>query len=1391
YNIAMAEDESTASTARQMEYLNRGLIAVDTGSGVYLSWRLLGTESLSNQAFDIYRSSDGTTYTKIKTTGVHDATCYTDTSGSASYTYKVVKTGNDPDDENDVATPLSSSVYTNYTYKSSGLTNQTAYIDIPITAPTPDPANTSAGTDYTYSANDMSVGDLDGDGDYEYIVKWDPSNSKDNSNSGYTGNVYLDAYELDGTLLWRIDLGVNIRAGAHYTQFMVYDFNGDGYAEMACKTAPGSIDGEGNYVTTVGTSSAITSADNSEDYRNSSGYILDGPEYLTIFDGYTGAALQTVYYDPARDITSDWGDNYGGRCDRFLAGVAYLDGETPSLIMCRGYYTYAYIAAYTWDGTNLTEQWLSTNNPSESYATYADGSTKYSTSGYTLYGQGAHSLSVADVDNDEYDEIVFGSAILDHDGTVLLYDGRGHGDAEHVSDFDNDGNQEIFMVHEEGKDNDGASVAYAVDLKRYNGDVLMQATTGDVGRGFMDNALDDTTYGTAQFWSSNVAGVWGYNPNDASNPIEILSDSVSDFTNFGIYWDGDLARELLDDTRLAKVTTSGFARFTWGSSNASWFPNASSNNSSKGNACLVADLFGDWREEVIFRDETDSTLRIFMSCIPTDYRLTTLMHDSQYRCAVAWQNVGYNQPPHTSYYIGSAALASENTTTLNYLDPAVEFTSVVYPSASGDSDSGSSSATAAPITVELTPEADTYIVYDDTNTTHGSDTELKINQAEDKYSDATPGLKNAMGLGLIRFNISDVDPGTELTSATLKLYDKFTANDDKRNSVLHLDYCSDDSWTESTLTSADITIRGLGTPLSSLGLSQSPAYNTSYTEIEFDVTDAVNADEDGIYTFTLWTETAREQVIASKEYTGDDAKVPTLVLEFEPIQYTSEDSFEFDSDSGTITGYIGTDTDVVIPETIDGAAVAEIGDNAFKNAEITSVVFPDALETIGERAFYGSGLTEVTIPDNIISVGLQAFACCDSLATVTIEDCTADDIDGYTFYDDPALESFTVSENNENYCSYDDILFNKDKTTLYRYPEAKADTSYTVTADTIASHAFYGCSNLTSVNIDAVSTVNTSAFVKCDKLPSINIGEGASSISGGFAYNCASLTEFTVDGGNESYVTVDGVLYNIYKTKLVQYPTAKAGTEYTVNASDILQYAFAYTANLETVNITAASDIYFSAFYYTSADTINIGADCDPEVDRNAFYSGNLSKLYIYGDINTVYGIAKTIDVTSTTVYCYSTSDVYADAVDSGKVDYKLLDENDSDDDNDDNDDTDSGDDTDPGDDTDNDNDDNDSGDDSGTGEWEYTIDGIDVDSTDQVSVTYTNVSGTGGVLIVAVYDDNNALIAVKITDMGEAESPAQIPIDTTAAKTVSAYIWKTAESQKPLSAKKTISTSE
>ena len=693
-NAAEVKTPQYQTNARQMEKLNRGLIAVKTTAdtrgqavnGVYLSWRLLGDESLENQAFDIYKNG-----TKIHTTGVHDATNWIDTSGTASDKYKVVKAGEDASKETEV-TPTSNNncAKSNEVGNGNSEKNSFTYVDIPISRPDPVERMGDGKISNYYTvdksheggANDASVGDLDGDGNYEIVLKWDPTDSKDSAGADFTGNAYIDAYKIDPNndgYMWRIDLGKNVTSGAHYTQFLVYDFDGDGKSEVAMKTAPGTVDGTGHYVTEVGDTDEIRNTDNTKSYIGTSGRLKGKnpfTQYLTIFDGETGAALYTTDYIPY-DAAEDqyWGDGKAkyNRSERYLAAVAYLDGIHPSIVMCRGYYHDSVIRAYTWDGTELTMQW--------------EHKGKKSASSTTLYGQGNHNLSVGDIDNDGKDEIVYGSAALDDDGkTVLGNTGLGHGDAMHMSDFNNDGTQEVFSVKEEEFKKYAEDLRVASTGKHFWSSGKL-TTSSDNGRGVMDN-IDDSyakehSNALAIGWSSGIANAHDLNGDDvAAKPAGAGSGT---FDNFLVYWDGDLSRELLDANIIQKYyAATGTTKRFYGPSDGYTLTGGSTNNYSKRNPSLVADIWGDWREEIIMPvnkgSATDQAyLRIYTSTMPTDYRITTLMHDCQYRLSVAWQNVGYNQPTHASYYIGSVALATdESGNTLNYLAPAVPYTKVTY-----------------------------------------------------------------------------------------------------------------------------------------------------------------------------------------------------------------------------------------------------------------------------------------------------------------------------------------------------------------------------------------------------------------------------------------------------------------------------------------------------------------------------------------------------------------------------------------------------------------------------------------------------------------------------------------------------------------------------------------
>lgn len=586
----------------QLEFLDRGLIAIQTDEGILVSWRISIDEYLKAE-YDLYR--DGELVAHFTST---DNSNYVDKEGTLNSRYSV-KVSN----EGKVATSDEVEVLEN------------AYFDIPLDKPeggvTPD------GVAYTYTANDLSVGDVNGDGVYEIFVKWYPTNAKDNAHTGHTGNTLIDCYTLEGEKLWRIDLGKNIRSGAHYTQFLVFDYDGDGIAELVCKTADGTIDGLGQVV-----------GDANADYRNSQGFVGEGPEFLSLFDGATGKVLDTIPYNPPRGEAGSWGDKEWNREDRYLGGVAYLDGEKASAIVCRGYYTRAVIVAYDVVDKKLVEKWVMDSD-----------------NGYPeLAGQGAHSLSIADVDQDGYDEIIYGAAVIDHDGSLLYSTGIGHGDALHVGNFDVEREgYEIFMTHEETPNEHGFELH---DAK--TGEILFSIPSPDedIGRGVAADI--DPRYKGVQLWGYAPEGPLRVSGTESYYTVkgEVIDGPVLP-ANFVIWWTGDLGREILDH-QFNPETEDGVGvilKWDWENKKVDTLlvaEGTKSNNGTKGNPNLQADLFGDWREEVIWRLEDSSALRVYTTPYYSEHRFYTLMHDKMYRVAIAWQNVAYNQPPHPSFYIG-------------------------------------------------------------------------------------------------------------------------------------------------------------------------------------------------------------------------------------------------------------------------------------------------------------------------------------------------------------------------------------------------------------------------------------------------------------------------------------------------------------------------------------------------------------------------------------------------------------------------------------------------------------------------------------------------------------------------------------------------------------------
>lgn len=569
----------------KQEKPGRGLVAIrENATTVALSWRYLSSDSM-NEAFNVYRNGE-----KLNKHPLVHATFFQDgysDNESVLYMVKAVKSGTEASYRLPANAP-------------------TGYLNIPLDRP--EEGVTPSGEKFTYSPNDASVGDVDGDGEYEIILKWDPSNAHDNAHDGYTGEVIFDCYKLNGKRLWRINMGKNIRAGAHYTQFMVFDFDGDGRSEVVIKTADGTIDGMGKVI-----------GDPQVDYRTKNGRILSGPEYLTVFNGLTGAEMHTINYVPERGNLADWGDTRGNRSERYLACVAYLDGIHPSVVMCRGYYTRTVLAAYNWNGKELRQCWVfDSNDPgNEDYA-----------------GQGNHNLRVGDVDGDGYDEIIYGSCAIDHDGKGLYNTKMGHGDAMHLTKFDpmREGLQ-IWDCHENRRD--GSTYRDAA-----TGEVLFQIKSDiDVGRCMAADI--DPKHPGLEMWSSDSHGI-------RNTKGEVIAENMQGLSiNMAVWWDGDLLRELLDHNKVSKYNWKEGVCYP-----IQVFEGAVSNNGTKATPCLQGDIIGDWREEVLLRSEDNTSLRLYVSSIPTEYRFHTFMEDPVYRISVATQNVAYNQPTQPGFYFG-------------------------------------------------------------------------------------------------------------------------------------------------------------------------------------------------------------------------------------------------------------------------------------------------------------------------------------------------------------------------------------------------------------------------------------------------------------------------------------------------------------------------------------------------------------------------------------------------------------------------------------------------------------------------------------------------------------------------------------------------------------------
>ena len=616
-----AETEALAAAytavPERVEYLGRGVSAVPAKGGVLVSWRFLGTDS-ADLRFNVYKGKKKLNDAPLAVTNFFDAGAVK----KATYTVVPVLAG--AEDKKAAA--------------SASITKKTKpYLSFPV----------KQYKGKAYNINDVSVGDLDGDGEYEIVVRRNPLDMELASRTCYP---LIEAYRIDGTHLWTVDVGPNEICDIDIN-FLVYDFDGDGKAEMVMRSFEGTVDGTGAVIGDVD-GDGITNYEFSIAKFKDRQYLSKGPEFLSVYDGMTGKEVARTPLLPARDPLQPWGNFPEGdnrnvkRASHYLFAAAKLGGENASIVLVRGCWNAVGAAAWDYDGKQLSVRWLRPIDPVETID--------------NLYNAGYHSLTVVDVDFDGKDEILSGAMAIDDDGSILYATSADgvklrHGDAFDVAVMSKDFPGYLVWACHENK-----NLPTNIELHdARTGQVLFGLTKPkDTGR---SRAADiDPTHPGWEVWGSTGTPLQTLHGEFiAGTPAELQGKQVFNAPvsmNAKLYWTGDLLAELFDYT--ADGHTPSIQKWNWEKKTAEtiWTADGcSTNGGTKGNACLIADIFGDWREEVITRTEDETEIRIYATTEPTKYRIPTLMHDRTYREAIAWQNNHYNQPANLSYYLGAEA----------------------------------------------------------------------------------------------------------------------------------------------------------------------------------------------------------------------------------------------------------------------------------------------------------------------------------------------------------------------------------------------------------------------------------------------------------------------------------------------------------------------------------------------------------------------------------------------------------------------------------------------------------------------------------------------------------------------------------------------------------------